>query len=198
MRSKTCNTLIRSQEPALQQSACNSMLAGWTHWVLRGWGGHSTYWIYKVEIAGVSPSNKYLQTCFWGRCMSNFIGEEREEPKSLIYVMEKASGILYSSKEERDTFLVASHWDLPKQYWSNRLKTFFRIPLSKWYNWDTEYSFHWASRSHPDSVWFFNPDGFVTWGREDLAHSLNLSENCIALGNVLLNQRCLNETFLSR
>lgn len=41
--------------------------------------------------------------------MSNFIGEEREEPKSLIYVMEKASGILYSSKEERDTFLVASH-----------------------------------------------------------------------------------------
>lgn len=86
MRTKTCSMLIQNQEPALQQSAGNSVLAGWTPWVFRAWGSHSAYWVYKVEMVGISLTNKYLQTSSWGRCISSFVGKE---PRSLIYGMEK-------------------------------------------------------------------------------------------------------------
>lgn len=60
MRSNTCSMLIRDQKPALQQCAGNPVLSGWTHYVLRAQGGHSTG-NGRMEMVGFSPGNKHIR-----------------------------------------------------------------------------------------------------------------------------------------
>jgi len=52
MRSKSCSRLIKNQELALQRSAGNLELTGWTQWVFRARSGHSVCQICKVKMAG--------------------------------------------------------------------------------------------------------------------------------------------------